>query len=514
MSFIIEQKIKGHIYLYEVESYWDSEKKQPRQRRKYLGRKKDDFKSSIVNTLADISVKIFGDVFLLQAIISRLGLDKILEKIFPGYYKEIIALAFYEISQSQPSYLFPYWLDEHKMDDVRKLDSTSISGIHQEIGHAKDKMLEFEYQWVEKMQPIESIYYDITSFSSYATNNDFIEWGYNRDGEKLPQINLGAVCCSKTALPLIYRLFGGSIVDVTTLKNTVTYLKSFGVKDFMCIMDRGFYSKENLLELNKTENNIRFIQPIPFTTKKVKDLVTNNKRALGLSYNAFSYNQEVLYYVKDKFVLDEHNQFEAHIFYNEKSMVDQKQVMMQKIIAYHDKLNKKHFENRKQFIQYRDTELPASFRDYFRWDNMGKSVERNNKAIETALTRLGTFIIATNQDGLTKEQILSAYRKRDAVEKIFDMAKNELDGDRLRVHSNTATEGSLFIKFIALILYCEITKTLKANDLFKKFTVKEMFAELRKIKMTSLKDDQSVVSELSKRHKQIFDAFNLDYKLT
>jgi len=27
MSYIIEQKVKGRIYLYEVESYWDKEKK-------------------------------------------------------------------------------------------------------------------------------------------------------------------------------------------------------------------------------------------------------------------------------------------------------------------------------------------------------------------------------------------------------------------------------------------------------------------------------------------------------
>jgi len=30
MSFIVEQKIKGNIYLYEVESYYDKKKKQSR----------------------------------------------------------------------------------------------------------------------------------------------------------------------------------------------------------------------------------------------------------------------------------------------------------------------------------------------------------------------------------------------------------------------------------------------------------------------------------------------------
>ena len=36
MSYTIEQRIGDHTYLYEVESFWDPEKKQPRQRRKYV----------------------------------------------------------------------------------------------------------------------------------------------------------------------------------------------------------------------------------------------------------------------------------------------------------------------------------------------------------------------------------------------------------------------------------------------------------------------------------------------
>jgi len=39
MSYTIEQKIGKHTYIYEVESYWDKKKKQPRQNRKYIGKK-------------------------------------------------------------------------------------------------------------------------------------------------------------------------------------------------------------------------------------------------------------------------------------------------------------------------------------------------------------------------------------------------------------------------------------------------------------------------------------------
>lgn len=512
MSYIIEQKIKGKIYLYEVESYWDSDKKQPRQRRKYLGRKKDDFRPEISNNLSSISVKIFGDTFLLKSLSERLCLPQLLVKIFPENFNEILALAYYEIAQSSPLYLFPYWLEEHFLTGVKKLDSTSISDLCEGIGKSKGCQLEFQSRWIEHLSPINALYYDITSISSYGTNNDYIEWGHNRDGENLPQINMGVMCCSRQALPIMYRLYTGSIVDVTTLKNSLSYLNAFGLKDFMCIMDRGFYSSSNIVELNNQDNCIKFIQPLPFTVKKVKQLVQENKRELGLSNNAFSCNNEILYYVKDKYILDEKNIFDAHIYFNEKSQIDQKQVILEKIIQFHSKIENIRFENKKQFDDYRESEIPSGLKDYFRFDRLTKKAGRNNKAIEKAITRLGTFVIATNHE-ISKESVLSFYRKKDMIEKMFDVVKNELDGNRLRAHNHTTMEGRLFIKFIALILYCEIYKTLKKNDLFKKFTIKEMICELRKLKITSIPEQPPILTELTKRHKQIFEAFNLDYKV-
>jgi len=38
MSYIVHQRIGNRVYAYEVEAYWDKDKKSPRQRRRYLGR--------------------------------------------------------------------------------------------------------------------------------------------------------------------------------------------------------------------------------------------------------------------------------------------------------------------------------------------------------------------------------------------------------------------------------------------------------------------------------------------
>ena len=36
MAYRVERKVNGNIYLYETESYWDKEKKQPRQSKNYV----------------------------------------------------------------------------------------------------------------------------------------------------------------------------------------------------------------------------------------------------------------------------------------------------------------------------------------------------------------------------------------------------------------------------------------------------------------------------------------------
>ena len=62
---------------------------------------------------------------------------------------------------------------------------------------------------------------DITSISSYSRENELVEYGYSRDHEDLPQINLGLIVDSGSHLPLHYHVHDGDIHDVTTLKQVL-----------------------------------------------------------------------------------------------------------------------------------------------------------------------------------------------------------------------------------------------------------------------------------------------------
>jgi transposase len=516
MAYIVERKVNGNIYLYETESYWDKEKKQPRQRSKYLGPKEKAETKKIKKALGQLVAKNYGNIFLLEEISKSIGLYDVLKECYPDTYKELLANSFYEIIGESKNYLFHHFQDEHYFQDVKTMYSSDVSTLHLMLGNNEQRRYEFTRKWMEKINPKDGVYYDITSFSSYSTQNEFVEWGYNRDKENLPQINLGMVCCQKTGLPFFYTVFPGSIVDVKTITNFVKYLKGYNLQDLLLILDKGFFSASNICELIKSDastrlsnrRNLSIVIPLPFSLKLAKELIANNLDVKN-PQNMFQYNEEILFH-KDVPASIKGHDFTAHIFFNEKAEVDARHLFYSKLLSHETKIRKNKFNTLKDFETYVNQELPENFTSYFCYDASTRTVVRNETKIKEYLSKSGFFIIISNKTNLEKDEVLSFYRNKDKVEKIFDNTKNELNTNRLHSHSKTATEGRLFVKFIATILYQQITKVMKDKDMFKKYSVTELLKELSKMKMISLPELDGFTSECSKKQKEIFDKFRID----
>lgn len=505
MSFIFRQEIKGNIYLYEVTSYWDKEKKQSRQKRKYLGREKAGKKKKIEKNSKIIYQK-HGDVFLLKQISKKTGLDNILKNAFPKHSNDILSLAFFSICDNSPFYMYPPWLDEHYIEKVRNLYSSDISGLCKLIGEREKSIYNFFEQWISKCHPKSGVYFDITSISSHATNFDFIEWGYNRDKEKLPQINMGLVCSEESELPLYYKIYPGSISDVSTLENCLKYLKAFKISDVILILDRGFCSKKNILKIKKLKQ-ISFIQPMTYSMKQVSEIIKTNRRRIKKIDAAFKSNEEILYHVKTNFKI-ENEEFIAHIYYNEKTEVDQKQQLYSKLLDIEKSFVSKKFETKKEYVNYCDENIKKQYIDFFKYNKSSKSIVRNNRKITNYLLRSGYFIMLTNNKNLDKYTVLEHYRKRDIVEKMFDVEKNEMDSKRLRCHSKHNVNGRIFIKFVSLILHSYLTRIMRENKLFNKYSIKTLLAELSKIRYAKI-NGEKVNTEVSKKQRDILKYFDI-----
>jgi hypothetical protein len=176
MSFTIEQKIGHHTYLYEVESYWDPEKKQSRQRRKYLGKKEPE-SGQVIRPRTQTRPRLckdYGQVYLLQTIADQLGLTAILKQIFPKDYQTLLALAFFEISEAAPLYLFASWKEATALKGIPVPRSKELSAFTQRVGCMEQERLDFASAWTRRCGEVEAIVFDITSLSSYAEGIDYL----------------------------------------------------------------------------------------------------------------------------------------------------------------------------------------------------------------------------------------------------------------------------------------------------------------------------------------------------
>jgi transposase len=133
---------------------------------------------------------------------------------------------------------------------------------------------------------------DITSLSSYSQQNAWVEWGYNRDGDNLQQINLGVLLGDKNKLSFFYQIYPDSIAYVSTPNNIVLRAKDLGFRIKTWIMDHGFFSASNLEHL--VRNGYKFITAMPSTLKIAHTLFTNSTVALCSPITSFCLGKEVL----------------------------------------------------------------------------------------------------------------------------------------------------------------------------------------------------------------------------
>ena len=508
MSFVIEKTVGNSVYLYEVTSFWDAEKKQPRQKRTYLGKKDPKTGQPIRprHRLPRLS-KDYGNVYLLQHIADRIGLSPLLQQVFPAHYRTLLALMFFEISEAQPLYVFPYWAEATALEDVSPLSSKALTTFTRHLGQMESERLEFSKQWVKQLGEVHAIVFDITSLSSYSACLDDLEWGYNRDHDKLPQLNLGVIYADHTNLPLYYRIYPGSIPDVSTLKNLVNYLHLFDLQEILFVMDRGFYSAANVEHLDHSQ--IPFLLPLPMSVKQFSSLRAKHTRHLANPVNSVLFKDEVLYHIQDAITVNS-VPLQAHVYFDPHRRSEQTARFLKTILDLEHAAQQQSFQTHKEARQYLSKRLKGAAQ-LFRVTGKAEQIEivRKPRTLSRRMANMGFTIMLTNHATLDHPKILELYRHKDYLEKLFDTLKHEFDGKRLRGSTKDTVEGRLFLKFLSLILYSALGNTMREQHLFTHYSIRELMYELKKLRLVEMTDGTAYLTEISKRQRTIFEKFDL-----
>ena len=184
----------------------------------------------------------------------------------------------------------------------------------------------FFKRWVYAREKEEYLACDITSISSYSTGIDAIEWGYNRDNENLPQINMGVIFGERTKIPVYYTVYPGSIPDKSYLDYMLRDGEEIGLKFSKFVMDKGFFSKYNLERLNK--ESLRFIVSIPHHQTVPKRIISENS---GMQYDSTYSLGAGRPYAKCTTITDYGFVANVHIFFDTMKFHDESEILFSNI---------------------------------------------------------------------------------------------------------------------------------------------------------------------------------------
>lgn len=524
-------KRSGITYAYDTQYYWDKEKKQSRAKRVCVGKvdpttgeivptrgraKKGESKNSKTKVVkpgpkpfAESRHLYYGATYLLESFSDAIGLTKDLKQCFPDTYDQIMSIAFYLILEdNNPLYRFEKWNLTHKHPYGQDITSPRSSEL---LASITDEQIT-KFMRLQAKRRVEDEYwaYDSSSISSYSETLNQVQWGKNKEDDKLPQINLLLVFGEKSGLPFYYRKLAGNIPDSKTVKHLLEDLDIMGFGKTKFVMDRGFYSESNINGLYK--EHVKFLVGVKTSLKffrKNLDVIYDDIRMFnnfdesiatyGYTVSTdWDYTQERPYKGD---VIKEKRRMYIHYYYSIEKGADDEMAFDKRIAEMYSELKtgelvESHRKSYEKFFEIKETPV------------RGRQVSFKEEAIKEARRYLGYFALVTNEkmDAFTA---LHLYRRKDVVEKAFGNIKDRLNMRRLLSKSERSLDGKLFLEFIALILISHLDHKMKETNLYKNYSMQQLLDKLDVIECFEDEGRSMRVGELLEKQMDIYKALGV-----
>lgn len=519
-------KRSGITYAYESISRWDKEKKQSRSIRKLIGRV-DEKTGEIVATdgrgrkesssdetvikvkrgrIPSLSVgrQFYGATYMLDKIGEKTGITDDLRTCFPDNHKMILSIAYFLIlEENNPLFRFGRWSRLHRHPYGKEIASQRSSELF--AGITEEQKQKFFRLQGKRRSKDEYWAYDSTSISTHSECLSQARHGKNKDGDRLPQINLLLLFGQKSNLPFYYRKLAGNIPDVKTLRVLMRDLDVLGYPKVKLVTDRGFYSEYNVNGLY--QNHIKFLMSASTSLSFVKKTIETVKDTMcdwsnyNDKYDLYTYTQtmewnytQVRTYKGD--TLKGSRRMYLHLYYNADKAVEDGRKFNLRMTALSEEL----------LSGIRKAEHEKDYGKYFEVKQTpvrGIRVKAKQTPMDQAKSRFGYFVLLSNEIK-SPEMALEIYRNKDVVEKAFGNIKERLNCKRMLVSSDASLEGKLFVEFIALIYLSYIKKQMGDKNLFKRYTLQGLLDEVDMIECFTEPGKSLFVGEVLQKQRQIY----------
>ncbi len=470
-----------------------------------------------------------GSWIVIRKIVNDYKLPEILGRYLPskdvGLFLDLCAYSIIEEdnrAQHYPSYAYSHPLFTEGMkiySDSRVSDF--LRSMDREVSAA------FLNDWNQERNHREKIYisYDSTSKHCEAGDLRIVEMGHSKENEETNIFNYAIAYDTANREPLFYELYPGSINDISQLQCTVDKAKGYGYKKIGFVLDRGYFSKDNIDYLE--DNGYSFIMMLKGKADLVQKWILENKGSFetNRSCNIPAYPVYGKTIEKRLFASDREPRY-VHLYHStdlearERGEVEKKMNQLTTFLTGNINKFREFGPGMETYFELYYDENAKPKEKKGEQKKQGQTArkfvffEEKISVIELELKLCGYFCIITSEK-MTAKQALEIYKGRDVSEKLFLSDKTFLGNHALRSSTEESAASKIFIEFVALIIRNRIYNDLREamKTMAKKpnyMTVPAAIRELDKIEMARQLDSVYRLDHaVTATQKTILKAFGL-----
>jgi transposase len=468
----IQYKSKGR-YKYETHNVWNKVKKKYETKWTYLGvlnsvtgeytKKKDDKLCSNAIPQERLILN-YGDTFALNEYFQKSGFTTLLKSVWETFVNAILSLICYKLLESSAMQHAAVWQEGNYAKIIfnnPNLSTQKISELLKILGNEQLQRKFFKF-YLQNFRSEHGVIIDSTGLPNNISS-ELTALGHHGDNIE-NEIRMLMVVDKITKQPLYFRYMAGNIVDVTTLKVTISELSRLGVHTQYALLDAGYCSADNIKLL--CDNNISFLTRLPSGRTIYTQAITDTAETIETSEYFQIYGERALYIQK-----------------------------ITVIIAIDDENNKKYYG-----FAYVCCDIKRRAEEISKYMPTAIKNKVSKEAIKQEIVKKGKFILISNTD-IPELEVLSLYYLRQSVEQIFKISKSYADILPLRVHSEATLRGVLMLNFLSVIVYGGFRGQLPQN-----FTFESATKQLRNQVCKVYEDESVLPNEPNKKQRIIHEA--------
>lgn len=518
MAFQVTRRIGKYLYRYEVESYWNPDKKQSRQRiLRFLGRVDkagNIVVKPVVRTEEAIGSFPVGPLAIFYAMARDLDMVTHIEETIGVDHEEavnILCLVLNQIGQRRPLSALPDWvarspipgwegIDAARLSRdsfesaLRRLCHANLNGGYDDLGMQLQQVM--TGVWRGQTREPAQFYYDITRQVYYGNECDYAEPGYFPGGTKRQVIGFGMVTSRRRQHPVLCRAIRGSRSDTLTVQDIVHQLKAWGFKHLTLIVDRGMISQENVEFI--VQSGFDVVGIVPETNKEAWDYLVRwpNPTVEQPNYIVERASGGKVYA----------RTWSAPIFGRKKMRLA---LALDPLRASHERLERdallhavEHATDPRRLRELRAELGPLAV----------SGPGRRGFTIDTAAVaedRLGDgrFLMFSTNMSLSAEQMFKIYFQRDEIEKTFRTVKGELSLGPVRYRRRDRIDGYTTVIYLAYLLWSRAQERLSTK--YPALTVSKALSLVEDVHLVRFATGKQISEWVTRRTKEQDRILNL-----